>query len=618
LNNNNISFADAFAKFGKRNLAASLMVIVFFVALIVVYFFNMSSSIKESIITKGELNAVQSADRFDRYLLTGIDSIKLASHTIDTMLQEERSNEEILEYMTKETDCIIASIDEHFTGLYGYIRGEYLDGVGWVPDEDYVPTERPWYIIGREFDGEIALVEPYLDAQTGTVMMTLSKQLSDGVSVVSFDVDLGKVQEITEEVAAENYGMQEIVLDDTGGVVAHSDKSCIGQNFMKETGTLGSEIAKRLFTGNEQTFELSYSGNSYIVYSVPIENGWYCVSVIESGSIFAPLKMLFAATVLVVIITITILCAIFVNTITKNSVAEKLGHQLSTAADIYMTVHDIDLINDTFSEISVNDKRVSDFIGKGRTNMRETFYNALEALTDEATRNVVREFTDLDTLDKRLENTKTITTEFLNHDNKWCRGRFIASERTADGRLSHVLFMTEQIDDEKRNRDRLQYMSETDGLTGVSNRVSGEHKIRELLSLGRGGMFMLLDADKFKDINDSFGHSAGDKVLISIAYCMKRAFRSSDIVMRLGGDEFAAFAQDVCDEKTGRDVINRLFENLCAVRIPELGGKLISVSVGAVFSEPDRDDTFEELYKRADECTYTSKSHEGNYAVYGK
>ena len=166
MNNNNISFADAFAKFGKRNLAASLMVIVFFVALIVVYFFNLSSSIKESIITKGELNAVQSADRFDRYLLTGIDSIKLASHTIDTMLQEERSNEEILEYMTKETDCIIASIDEHFTGLYGYIRGEYLDGVGWVPDEDYVPTERPWYIIGREFDGEIALVEPYLDAQT--------------------------------------------------------------------------------------------------------------------------------------------------------------------------------------------------------------------------------------------------------------------------------------------------------------------------------------------------------------------------------------------------------------------------------------------------------------------
>ena len=102
MNNNNISFADAFAKFGKRNLAASLMVIVFFVALIVVYFFNLSSSIKESIITKGELNAVQSADRFDRYLLTGMDSIKLASHTIDTMLQEERSNEEILEYMTEE------------------------------------------------------------------------------------------------------------------------------------------------------------------------------------------------------------------------------------------------------------------------------------------------------------------------------------------------------------------------------------------------------------------------------------------------------------------------------------------------------------------------------------
>lgn len=615
-NNNRISFTDAFAKFGKKNLVASLLVIVFFVALIVVYYVNMTASMRESIISDGELNAVQSADRFDRYLTTGMDSIKSASHMIDSMLRDGRSNEDILAYMTQQSDCIIAAIDEHFTGLYGYIRGEYLDGVGWVPDEDYVPTERPWYIIGRQYNGEIALVEPYLDAQTGTVMMTLSKQLSDGESVVSFDIDLGKVQEMTEEAAIENSELRVILLDDAGGVVAHSDKELLGHNFLKEKGTLGSEIAAKLFGSTDQTFELAYGGKSYIVYSVQIESGWYCISVIDSGNVLAPLKILFAVTVLVVIITIAILCTIFANIITKNSIAEKLGLQLATASEIYMTAHDLDLINDTFSEICVNDKKISDYIGSNRTNMREMFRKVVDEFTDAATRNVITEFTDLDTLEKRLGKANTITTEFLNYDNKWCRGRFIVSERTADGRLSHVLFMTEQIDEEKRSRDKLRYLSETDGMTGVCNRAGGEHKIRELLSSVRGGMFVLLDADKFKNINDSCGHSAGDKVLIAIAYCMKRAFRSSDVVMRLGGDEFAAFAQDIYEEKTGREVMNRLFENLHAVRIPELGGRTISVSVGAVFCKSEDDPTFEALYKCADECTYTSKEHDGNFVVF--
>lgn len=55
-------------------------------------------------------------------------------------------------------------------------------------------------------------------------------------------------------------------------------------------------------------------------------------------------------------------------------------------------------------------------------------------------------------------------------------------------------------------------------------------------------MFVLLDVDEFKGINDRFGHDVGDKVIIGLAACMTSAFRTTDTLMRLGGDEFIAFA----------------------------------------------------------------------------
>ena len=59
------------------------------------------------------------------------------------MIGEGKPNAEILDYITAESLSIKKAIDKDYIGLYGWINGEYCDGVGWVPDDDYVPTERP-------------------------------------------------------------------------------------------------------------------------------------------------------------------------------------------------------------------------------------------------------------------------------------------------------------------------------------------------------------------------------------------------------------------------------------------------------------------------------------------
>lgn len=162
----------------------------------------------------------------------------------------------------------------------------------------------------------------------------------------------------------------------------------------------------------------------------------------------------------------------------------------------------------------------------------------------------------------------------------------------------------------KKMETELFYLSQTDALTKISNRGSGERRIEFLLKKGECGMFCLFDVDKFKSINDNFGHTIGDEVLIEIAKAMKQAFRGNDIIMRLGGDEFAIFALGVMDEKIGAMCIERFFNAIHMINIKALRDRKISVSLGAVFTE-NEGESFDQLYQRADEILYQCKKLPG-------
>lgn len=169
------------------------------------------------------------------------------------------------------------------------------------------------------------------------------------------------------------------------------------------------------------------------------------------------------------------------------------------------------------------------------------------------------------------------------------------------------------ITDKKKLEDELLVLSETDVLTGISNRRSGEAKIEELIANGEKGMFCLLDIDKFKSINDNYGHTIGDKALIAVADCLKRSFRSSDITMRLGGDEFASFAIGIGSEAQGSECINRFFAEVKKINIPEIGKDGISVSLGAVLFDGVNDAEFDKIYAMADSAMYICKNDCGNH-----
>lgn len=289
---------------------------------------------------------------------------------------------------------------------------------------------------------------------------------------------------------------------------------------------------------------------------------------------------------------------------------------LSSAASIYISMHALNLKMDTW-EVLKTTEQITKAVGEGVDHASERLRDAMRKLTDEQYMDAMLEFIDLSTLNERMKNVNTITLEFLDSSSNWRRARFIAVDYDEDNYLSHVLLVIENIDTEKRKANRLLYLSETDLMTGIRNRGSGERKIRELLASHQAGMFCLLDVDKFKSINDTFGHGVGDKVLIEIAKCLKDSFRDTDVVMRLGGDEFAVFAKGITTKGLVRAAFERFFLKMEQIDLPELENHKISVSVGVVLKCSEDGMDFESLYHNADLCTYESKKSAGNtFTIY--
>ena len=163
-----------------------------------------------------------------------------------------------------------------------------------------------------------------------------------------------------------------------------------------------------------------------------------------------------------------------------------------------------------------------------------------------------------------------------------------------------------------KERANLEILANTDMMTGILNRGSGERKVIDAMANNKPGMLCIMDADKFKTINDDFGHNVGDKVLRGIADALKITFRDEDIIFRLGGDEYAAYVMALNDEEAGRVVMDRAFKEISKMDVPELGDRKICVSAGAVFYKEGDKRTFEELYKLADSAVYESKKISGS------
>lgn len=162
-------------------------------------------------------------------------------------------------------------------------------------------------------------------------------------------------------------------------------------------------------------------------------------------------------------------------------------------------------------------------------------------------------------------------------------------------------------------RNRLRAESERDSLTNLYNRKGGETRIRKELEEDGPYMFLILDIDNFKKMNDCYGHYQGDQALRFLAQLLTRNFRKSDIVYRIGGDEFGLFLADC----KGQDIIRVKLEEVCRIfqqwgqeNYPE---SKISISLGGIAGKKKME--YIDLYQTADNVLYQVKNQGKGYIL---
>lgn len=172
------------------------------------------------------------------------------------------------------------------------------------------------------------------------------------------------------------------------------------------------------------------------------------------------------------------------------------------------------------------------------------------------------------------------------------------------------------ITEEKIKQLEIRERSEKDGMTGVYNRKTAEDLICQHLKNDGRGIFLLVDMDRLKQINDVLGHKEGDKAIKGMAKILQSQFRSSDIVGRIGGDEFVVYLPGAAKNKeTMSEVFGKLIKKLNSFTVGEQNDVAISCSIGCTIEEEDS--TYESLYQQADMALYqVKKSGKNNFIFY--
>ena len=160
----------------------------------------------------------------------------------------------------------------------------------------------------------------------------------------------------------------------------------------------------------------------------------------------------------------------------------------------------------------------------------------------------------------------------------------------------------------------------TDPMTGLLNKASSQDEIGAMCQTIPGA-FLMIDLDSFKLVNDIYGHSMGDKILIRFAEIIQSIVRSTDLTGRMGGDEFIAYCQNIDDEAVIAQKADYINEQLLLSAKEYMGEDMtipLGASIGCVFA-PEEGNDFLTLYKKADKALYTVKQNgKHGYHIYEK
>jgi diguanylate cyclase (GGDEF)-like protein/PAS domain S-box-containing protein len=203
-------------------------------------------------------------------------------------------------------------------------------------------------------------------------------------------------------------------------------------------------------------------------------------------------------------------------------------------------------------------------------------------------------------------------------DGSWLSCEVVVTNLRHDPNIRGWVLTCRDITERKSLEEQLAHQAFHDSLTGLANRALFGDRVEHALMRARRSTaplaVLFIDLDKFKNVNDTLGHRAGDELLESVAVRLRSALRVQDTAARLGGDEFAVLLEDV-DESTACDIAERLLrvigEPFTVQQVEVLVGASIGISMG------DSSDVVGDVLRKADTAMYAAKERgRGRYELF--
>lgn len=175
----------------------------------------------------------------------------------------------------------------------------------------------------------------------------------------------------------------------------------------------------------------------------------------------------------------------------------------------------------------------------------------------------------------------------------------------ANDRLKAYFYFVD-IDEEKKKKLDLEYRAEMDMMTGLYNKAVTAQKITDLIDAPLPydqGAFLIIDIDDFKQVNDTYGHAAGDEVIKKIAQILKNVFGKEHITGRVGGDEFCVFYTVDPEDGAFIEKLEYVLDMVHKIQLPDKR-VIPSVSIGIANRSCEN---FDEIFRKADKALYIRK-----------
>lgn len=286
----------------KENISYIATLLFTLTALTSMVIYNISSFYSNAVSNMDKMcesSLAKEKEYLEEYLAKGLDVLQVTVITIEYMMQNGASSSEIEAFLVEQSERYMADIDENFTGIYGLVNGDYIDGIGWVPEEDYVPKEREWYIAAKKASGKPTIVSPYLDAQTNTIMISVSQMLYDNDSVISIDIVLNQIQIITQDINIDGMGYG-FIIDREGLVVAHSDESEKGKNYVKDAEM--KKLLGKIYNEKEKKFRTKIYDEECTVFVDTVMDDWFVTMIISNSKLYHDIRTILTYNIILCVV----------------------------------------------------------------------------------------------------------------------------------------------------------------------------------------------------------------------------------------------------------------------------------------------------------------------------